>query len=220
MTEATSANTVVTPPAANTPAENPELKAALAAAKESADAVKAMSAQMKEMQEKLAAIPVTEKVTPKAKVDDLSTLMYTDPEEYTRVLKEQLREESRAEQATTRAQEAFWDEFYKENKDLKEFSGYVEFVFQRELPGFLKKNNTVGDSIKELGEAVKKEVLKMKGGKNKSGGDNKIEGGSERNSDGNTESESDVSKDSPTTTEQILAERKAARRKAQAPGRT
>jgi hypothetical protein len=219
MTEVTAPNTVVTPPVVDKPTENPELKAALAAAKESADAVKAMSLQMKEMQERLATIPVTDKVTPKVK-EDLSTLMYTDPEEYTRVLKEQLREESRAEQATTRAQEAFWDEFYKENKDLKEFSGYVEFVFQRELPGFLKKNNTVGDSIKELGEAVKKEVLKMKGGKNKSGGDNKIEGGSERNSDGNTESESDVSKDSPTTTEQILAERKAARRKAQAPGRT
>jgi hypothetical protein len=206
------------------PAEqSPEVKAALDAANKAGEAVKQMSEQMRQMQEKLDAATVGQK--PPAKKDgqvDLATLMYTDPEEFIRVSREQMREELRAEQSTTRQQEQFWEEFYKENKDLKEYSDYVEYTFQRELPGYIKKNNTVGDSIKQLGETVKAAVLKMKGGKNEAGGNKKtpVEGGSERNQSLENTSDVDESESTPPpSTESILNERKAARRKAAQPGR-
>jgi len=214
-----------TKPADTKPADtSAEVKAALEAAKAAGESVKAMTEQMRQMQEKLDKATAGQK--PPAKQDggeeDLAVLMYTDPKKFIEISRAQLREELRAEQNTTRQQEQFWEEFYKEHKDLREYSGYVEYIFTRELPNFVNKKNTVGQSIKELGEMVKADVLKMKGGKNQSGGNkkNELEGGSERNQSGESGSEVNESESSPPpSTESILAERKAARRKAAQPGR-
>lgn len=149
----------------------------------------------------------------------LDVLLFTDPEVAIAKIEDRILAKVREAQSQNTAQEAFWTEFYKEHKDLKEMDGYVRFVFQRDFASMSKAGMTVGDAIKKLGETVKGEVLKMTGkqpGKGKPVG----EGGSEGNRNDDDGSKPNVSEDSRTPlTASILAERKAARKAAAQPGR-
>jgi hypothetical protein len=203
------------------PAVAEALKASQGTAEEAKKLAAGLQKQMEELNAKVAAATTpAKKEAAKNEAAELATLMYTDPEEFIRVVEQRAQAAQAATTQNAKAQEQFWDEFYKDNKELKEFSSYVDFVFQRDLPNFIKQNKTVDETIKELGESVKKEILKMKGGKNEPGTRKPVgEGGSERNQTLETESEIDSESSQTTTTADILAERREARRAAKQPGR-
>lgn len=187
------------------------------AAKNGAD-LKTLNAQLQEMAGQIAALrpqPKKEGAQP----EDLSVQIFTDPDKAIQRIVQTAVAQSQAIVQQSNAQKEFWDEFYRQNSDLKEFDGYVRYVFQRELPGYTKQNLTVGDTLKKIAETVKGDMVKMapKGGTGK-----KVvaEGGNE--GDGNKSgkgSSKDVSGDETVTTRGILAERAEARRQARQPGR-
>jgi hypothetical protein len=200
---------------------SPEIAAELAASREAAKEaglkVGTLSQQMTEINAKLEAL--TKPATNKATEPGLDVLLFTDPDKAVAQITENILAQVRGENTKTASQRQFWEEFYKENKELKEYEGYVQYVFNRELPNFTKQNMTVGDSLKKLGEITKGELLKLRGKQpnvQKPAGEGGSESGNSRSGSG---SDRDVSEDSQTSTASILSERREARRNAKQPGR-
>lgn len=193
------------------------LKLAQKAAEDAGVAVTSLRAQLTEKDAALAAAskPAMKKAP---EGDGLDVLLFTDPDKAIQLITENIMAKVDAKQSQTSAQEMFWKEFYKENKDLEDMDAYVRYVFQRDFPEMKKSGITVGEAIKKLGTTVKGELIKVST-RSKGQGKPIAEGGSEGNSGRNTESELEVSKDSPTTTGQILRARREARAEAKQPGR-
>lgn len=201
---------------------SPDVAAALTTATKSAleagETAASLKSQIAELTSKVTA--AEEKAKPAATGEQpLSVQLFVDPDAAVARITQTILQQVSESSAKANAQADFWREFYKSNKDLEEFDGYVKFVFGRDFESMKKAGLTVGDAIKKLGETVKGDVMKMskKGGSQKPVG----EGGNERGNSGGGEASKTESEDSPNInlTGSILAERKAARQAAKQPGR-
>lgn len=193
-----------------------ELAAARKAADEAGVKVGSLTSQMAELNTKLEAAlkPAQKAALEKTGETPLDVLLFTDPSQAIAMIEKNILEKVNQTNQVENSRKEFWSEFYSQNKELNDFKGYVDFVFNRELPGLVKKNLTVGDTIKEVSKIVKTELLKIKGVP-----ENKqkltAEGGSESGNSGKqTESEKQEGEGSQTTTASILLERREARRQA------
>lgn len=198
------------------PAVAAELTAARKAASDAGVKVTSLSNQMAEVNAKLeAALKPAQKVAlAQSGETPLDVLLFTDPTAAIALIEKNILEKVNTSNQVEKSRGEFWTEFYSQNKDLNDFKGYVDFVFNRELPGLVKRNLTVGDTIKEVSKIVKTELLKIKGApenKQKAVG----EGGSESGNSGKqTRSENTDSGNELPTTASILQERREARRQA------
>lgn len=199
------------------PAVAAELTAARQAATDAGVKVTSLSNQMAEVNAKLEAAlkPAQKAALEKSGDTPLDVLLFTDPTQAIALIEKNILDKVNQSNQVEKSRGEFWAEFYSQNKDLSDFKGYVDFVFNRELPGLVKKNMTVGDTIKEVSKIVKTELLKIKG----PGGDNKQkpvgEGSNEPGNSGKQKgSENSGSEDALPTTASILQERREARRQA------
>lgn len=146
--------------------------------------------------------------------------VFRDPEgfftKYGERLANQIVAGVRGEYQKDKGQQAFWDEFYKQNKDLEGHRDYVTFVMQRDMATLSPLK--VGEAIKTLATAVKTDLLKLTGGKplkNDSNGRPVAEGGTERGSEPSNGAD-DVSEPSqavnPDSISGIIMARRQARR--------
>jgi hypothetical protein len=194
----------------------PEVKAALdAAAKAAKDAgvaaaevEKNLKAQLDEIKAKLPKDP------PQAgdPLDGIDTLLFSDPKKAAQLIKEQAKEEIRAEMGQTNAQTQFWTDFYGAFPELKQDELVVKAIMGRDFADL--KPLKVADAIQKLGESTQKYLLDRGVKREPVKKGDKTEGGTESGSKGTKKD--DVSKDSPNAggLTAVLKERQAARRAA------
>lgn len=191
MTEPTAGNepgkTIEPPkPAAPTPVEvklgdktfsvAPEVAAELESAKRAAaDAGTAKAATEAKLAEALQKAQ-PQKIEQKQE-DDLDTLLFTNPKEAIKRLKDELRTEIRAETSVARAQDHFWTAFYDENPGLKDADLVVRAVMSREYETM--KPLELDKARSHLAEATQKELLKLGIKREKGKGKPVGEGGNE-----------------------------------------
>lgn len=142
--------------------------------------------------------------------------LFTKPKEFITKLRNEIKDELRAEYTQTEGQKDFWRAFYKAHPDLEKHDFYVKSVLDRDLKTLTAGGVTVTDAIAKLGTTVKTELLAL-GGKSAAGDARpRTEGGTEgRKPQSNAGSEdspapADAPKDTLTG---ILKGRAEARRK-------
>lgn len=177
--------------------------------------IKTLTQQLAEKDAALEA--ANKKSAPKEGEVGYDVLLFTDPDKAVEKITNSILGKVEEKMERTQSQQQFWGEFYKQNKDLKDFEGYVNYVFQRDYKTLTGAGVTVGDAIKKLGEAVKADLVKISG---KSVGNGKVvaEGGSEGNRGMDSGSKASEG-EHPQTTASILKARRAARQEASQPGR-
>lgn len=177
------------------------------AAKKGADEARAQAEQLREQ---LAALQKGHQDGKPKDAPDYETLLFTDPKAAVERLRQEILAEVSGAVSRQQLQERFWSEFYDKNKDLKEFDGYVKFVFQRELPKYGKLEAYA--AMDQLATSVKGELLKMSGGK--VGSDKKLvgEGGGEKGTSKKGDQSNEVDTVDQVTTASILKARSEARR--------
>lgn len=144
---------------------------------------------------------------------DYSTGLFTEPEVALKNLREEIKSEVKAEMTTAynsaETQKEFWASFYTENEDLKKEKMIVQAVLTRDYAKLSVME--VGAAAKTLSESVKKELMRLSGGKSDSGAGRGVEGGSTRSSTTNSGQSGD---NKILSLSEIIRKRQEARRKA------
>lgn len=187
--------------------------AAIKAAQDAATAAGNLVETNKALQKQIDDLKKAAPPQPASNPDEYTDL-FLDPKgfltRFAQTLKANIVAEVRGEAAQATAQTQFWTEFYNENKDLKDADVFVKAVLTRDYDSL--KSMKVSEVIKTLAESTRAEILKLspKGGHGKP----LAEGGTETRKPGSKE-KTDESEPLPTTSiSGVIAERKAARRKA------
>lgn len=129
--------------------------------------------------------PVDDKKNKKDDAYDYSTGLFTETQVALDKLRAEIKAEVKAEMTgaytAAETQKEFWSSFYEENKDLKGEKMLVNAILSHHYSKL--SNLPVADAAKELSTLVKKELLRLSGGKSDSDSTNTaIEGGSTRKS--------------------------------------
>jgi hypothetical protein len=195
----------------------PEVAAALKVAKDAAAAAGVaakevetrLNAQLEELRKKL---PGTPAATPNPE-DDLDTLLFTNPKEAAKRIKEEAKAEIRAEIGVTTAQTNFWTDFYGEFPELKDDDLVVKAIMNRDYEDL--RPLKVPEAIKKLGESAQKYLMDRGVERKKQKKDPGTEGGNQPSARGPKKAEGERSQTAPSLS-QVLKERQQARREAQA----
>lgn len=193
------------------------IAAALEAAKLSGTNVQALEGKVAELTNQIAAMA---KPSVKKAEDGYEVLLFTNPDAAIAKLTEEITAKVRSEVNATNAQRDFWTEFYRLNSELREYEGYVQYVFARDKDKHAAAKLTVGEAISKIAESSKSELLKMRGGVPLNGKSKTVgEGGSEGNSRNKDRSKNEDSEDKSGSTASILNARRQARREGARPSR-
>lgn len=135
--------------------------------------------------------PEPKKADPKdgGKPYDWSTELFVDPEGALKRLRAELKEEIKTEMTTAynnaEGEKTFWNLFYKDNDELKEHDHFVRAILNRDYAELA--DLPTAKAAAELSTRVKKELLKLRGGRsNADESDRSLEGGSTRSNAKNT----------------------------------
>lgn len=146
--------------------------------------------------------------------DEFETLLFTDPKAAVKKIRASIKAEVKQEMTgqynAVESEKQFWTAFYDNNKDLKEHDFYVRAVLNREFAGW--KDLPAVEAAQKLAETVKKELLKMRGGRSDSDATSRgVEGTSSRV---NAKTSSQNPEDVVPSIGEIIRKRQAARRQA------
>jgi len=119
----------------------------------------------------------------KAKDYDWDTELFVNPKEALARLRSEIKAEVKAEMTEAyngaETEKEFWRTFYKQHESLKEHDTFVKAILQRDYKKIA--DLPASEAAEKLAEAVKREILKMTGGKSHSDADDRpLEGGSTR----------------------------------------
>jgi hypothetical protein len=172
----------------------------------------ANSQKIAELSDQLAKLTAKQPTNPASTAPDLENLIFTNPKEALRLVKEDIRAEFNATLNATQQQADFWREFYKQNGDLTDSDWFVKSVMARDYGKM--KTMQVPEAMKYLADTVKADILKLAPKKTKDNKADVMEGGNEATP---PKSKSGEASESPQTAGGItgvLKARQAARRKA------
>lgn len=158
-------------------------------------------------------IPADKPAAKKADGYDYSVGLFTEPEVAIAKLRAEIKAEVMGEVTTAyngaETQKQFWKSFYTENADLKEDKFVVDAVLARDWSKL--QNLPTAEAGKKLAESVKKELMRLKGGKSDSDPSRSLEGSSNRNT---APSDNKGGDDKVLSLSEIVRKRQEARRKA------
>lgn len=146
---------------------------------------------------------------------DYATGLFTEPEVALNKLRAEIKAEVKAELGgmyeAAETKKDFWNTFYSENADLKTEKLVVDAVLQRDYSKL--STMPIAEASAKLSDSVKKELMRLKGGKSDSDTSNKgVEGSSTRLNTPNTGQPTDSN---IMSLSEIIRNRQQARRKAQ-----
>ena len=159
---------------------------------------------------------------PEPKADEgYATILFTNPDGAIEKLTKEIENRIMTRVEQTNNQREFWDEFYRQNSDLKKYDEYVRFQFSKARDSYSKEGITVEEAMKRLAVSSKEAILKVRDGVELGGKSKPIgEGGSEGNKGAKTQSkDSTEGEGTQPSTADILRARREARVKASKPGR-
>jgi hypothetical protein len=194
---------------------SPAVAKALDAANKAAETAKTAAATA-ETARAAAEAKLPKEKAPANQADDLEVIIFSDPKEAIRRIKEEVTTSVRGELGVDRARDAFWSAFYDENPGLKDADLVVKAVMGREFESM--RPMTTEKAREHLAEATEKELLRLgiqrKKGKGKPVGEGSNEPGAKVTKKGEGER--------PLTggLSAVLRERAAARREQAAPPTT
>lgn len=174
-----------------------------------ADAGVATKDQLDRLTAQVAELTPKTPAKPASADTDLENLIFTNPKKAVQLIKDEIRGELNAQLDSTKAQNEFWTEFYRQNDDLKDADWLVKSILQREMGKMSKM--MVPDAMKYLAETVKGDILKLSGKKTKKEPGDQIEGANESTRKQPKEAETG-GETAPTSITDVLKARKAARR--------
>lgn len=224
MTEATT----TAAPAATTPVEvklgdatfkvDPAVATALTEARKAAEAAgvaaketeQRLTAQLEELRKQVPAKPAA----PAGNEKDIDVLLFSNPKEAAAAIKQEAKDEIRAEMQAREDRAAFWTGFYAAFPELKEDDLVVQAVLSRDFASL--KSLQVPEATVKLGESVQKYLLErgIDRKKTKKGGE--IEGGTESGVRSPKKGTGEPSLQPTTSLTAVLRERQQKRRAASA----
>lgn len=145
---------------------------------------------------------------------DWETELFVNPKEALSRLRAEIKAEVKEEMTgaynAAESSKQFWTAFYNDHADLKEHDFYVRAILQRDYAQL--ENMPASEGATELAKRVKKELLKMSGGKSNSDEEHRpLEGGSTR---ANAKSASQKPEDVVPSIGELIRRRQAGRRAA------
>lgn len=126
-----------------------------------------IEAQQRELDQLKRATPPPQPKAPELKKDetDWEKLLFENPAEYTRLLKEQTSKEIeaklRGEYQRDKSTTAFWERFYTANKDLKQDHDLVEVTLNANLSELA--NIPIAEAIEKLADLTRTRILRYAG---------------------------------------------------------
>lgn len=185
----------------------------------SAAVINALNKQTTDLYAYLKGITGTPQAKPAAKEDnkdeyDWETELFVNPKEALKRLRSEIKEEVKAEMTTAyngaESSKQFWAAFYADHAELKEHDFYVKAILQRDYAQL--ENMPASEGATELAKRVKKELLKLSGGKSNADETHRpLEGGSTR---ANAKSASQNVEDVVPSIGELIRRRQAGRRAA------
>lgn len=158
--------------------------------------------------------PAKEDPKDKKEEYDWETELFVNPKDAIKRLRAEIKDEVKAEmtQAYNGAESSkqFWAAFYNDHGDLKEHDFYVRAILQRDYAQL--ENLPASEGAAELAKRVKKELLKLSGGKSNADETHRqLEGSSTRS---NAKSTSQKPEDVVPSIGELIRRRQASRRAA------
>lgn len=93
--------------------------------------------------------------------EDYSQILFEDPNKYTRLVKQQAKQEIRQEYLEAEARKSAWNDFYESNTDLKNFKEVVEYQTQK-LSG-VNKDKPVTEALEAIAKETRAFLRKTRG---------------------------------------------------------
>lgn len=185
----------------------------------SAAVINALNKQTTDLYAYLKGITGTPKAPEPKKEDkkadyDWETELFVNPKEALARLRQEIKAEVKEEMTgaynAAESSKQFWTAFYKDHEELKEHDFYVRAILQRDYAQL--ENMPASEGATELAKRVKKELLKMSGGKSNSDEEHRpLEGGSTR---ANAKNPSQKPEDVVPSIGELIRRRQASRRTA------
>lgn len=147
---------------------------------------------------------------------DYETELFANPKEAVKRLRAEIKAEITGELENkynrAESEKEMWKIFYKENEDLKEEKWMVDAVLQRDYASL--KDLPASEAMKKLATSVKKELLRLKGGRSDADNANtELEGSG--NARLNAKKSGHSQEDEVPSLSALIRQRQEARRKAQ-----